>query len=89
MDGLILTDADSPQPYQLKAMRLWQQLEREGKVDRAKTYHMRIEHDDWCAIFTGQPRCSCDPEVSFVLHEETACAYCRRYGGFPLGIDYR
>lgn len=87
MDPWVLTDADSPQPYHIKAMRLWQQLEREGMVTRQQVYHSRVEHDDGCVIFTGQPRCSCDPEVSFIPHEEPDCAYCRKHGRFPIGVE--
>ncbi len=61
MDTVILSVSESPQPYHVKAAWLWQQLEQEGKVDRKQLYHSRVEHDDDCAIFTGQPRCSCDP----------------------------
>ena len=86
MDSLVLTGADSPQPYHSKALRLWQQFEREGKVSRSQPYHCRIEHDDWCVIFQGQPRCTCDPSVSFIPHEESGCGYCRRYGEMPLGV---
>ena len=86
MDTVILSVSESPQPYHVKALRLWQQLEQEGKVDRGKVYHSRIEHDDWCTIFKDRPRCSCDPGISFIPHEEPGCGYCRRYGGFPIGV---
>ena len=68
MSALLLTGAEAPQRYHVKQMRLWQRLVREGRVDWRKTYHARIEHDDWCVIFQGQPRCTCDPDLSFIPH---------------------
>lgn len=25
-------------------------------------HHVTVEHDDWCAIFQGQP-CNCNPDI--------------------------
>lgn len=87
MRMLLATGAESPQGYHEKAMRLWQQLKQEGKVDRRKTYHARIGHDDWCVIFKGQPRCTCDPDITMIPHDDPGCPYCTIQFGDPEALS--
>jgi len=44
-------------------VRKIQQMWRSGALPRHVGYHeVRVLHDDWCGIWTGQ-RCDCDPDI--------------------------
>ena len=75
-------------PYLEKQLRLWKQLQSQGKVGIG-VYHTRIEHEEICTIWQGQNvqgnQCSCDPDITFVLHADPSCVYCQ--ANFSLGTS--
>ncbi|MEI4262343.1 hypothetical protein [Roseovarius sp. D0-M9] len=44
-----------------QARRAWA-AERRKFIKRGHIYHVEFQHDDWCAIYTAERLCNCDPD---------------------------
>jgi hypothetical protein len=50
---------DLTQPNYVKEMA---RLFDSGVIKRGEAYLVDVAHDDWCAIYHGEP-CNCDPDI--------------------------
>lgn len=45
-------------------IRKLQKLQRQGLLPKEGLAEVAILHDDWCAIYKGQP-CNCEPDINY------------------------
>jgi hypothetical protein len=52
--------------YLGKVMELHQ---KQKAVQQAGLHHIRVSHDDWCALLRGTGECNCNPDVEYTAIE--------------------